>query len=140
MFRYERVAGGLLILMAAASLLAQGAGQSVRGDVVDHVLLLLPGEAPARFVGPDLRVRELRYTVGEASGKAPRVKGSLTFSRKSSLREKLSELLKREIPFEMVVYYLDAEELVRLRFEGVKVVGGEKNGWRWTAASVETTR
>jgi hypothetical protein len=126
----------LLTLAAAAGLPV--AEESLRGETVDHIILLVPDRSPARFVGPDLHLREIRYQVGAAGSAEPRVRGTVSFARDSALQKKLRALLKEGPEFEMVIYILAAGELARLRFLRVKVVRGEKNLLEWTAAGVET--
>lgn len=126
----------LLTLAAAAGLPA--AEESLRGEAVDHIILLVPSRSPARFVGPDLHLREIRYHVGAAGSAGPRVQGTLSFARTSVLQKKLRALLKEGPEFEMVIYILAAGELERLRFLPVQVVREEKNLLEWTAAELQT--
>lgn len=126
----------LLTLAAAAGLPA--AEESLRGEAVDHIILLVPDRSPARFVGPDLHLREIRYQVGAARSAGPRVRGTVSFARTSVLQKKLHALLKEGAEFQMVIYILAAGKLERLRFLQVQVVRGEKNLLEWTAAGVET--
>ncbi|MFQ5927455.1 MAG: hypothetical protein ACE5MH_08490 [Terriglobia bacterium] len=137
------IAAFLGTLLAVATLFAQAgrpAEQTLRGGELDHIVLLIPGRPHARFVGPDLHLRELRYTIAEPEEKEPRIKGTITFGRKSALQKKLRDLLKKTREFEMVVYFLAEGKLRRLRFERVKVVRREKNFIAWTAARVATQR
>lgn len=127
----------LLAVLSAAAELERVTEQSLRGDVVDHVVLLVPDRPPARFLGPDLHLRELRYSVDKAADPEAPVRGTLSFGRQSALQKKLRALFKQGQEFEMVVYFLVENKLQRLRFEQVKLVSGEKDRWEWTAAKVE---
>lgn len=132
----------LLVLLGATVLPAGADEQSLGGEVIDHVVLLVPGRAPARFLGPDLHLRELRYATEKAASKEAPVRGKMSFGRQSQLQKKFRALLKQDQEFEMVVYFLAEGKLNRLRFAEVKLVGGEKDLWEWTAgaAHIEPVR
>ena len=124
----------LFFLLVTASLPAQTEEQVVSGDGIDHIVLLVPGEDPARFVGPDLHLREIRYAPVEQAS----LRGTITFGSKSNLEKRLRGLLKKDREFELVIYHLVAGNLERLRFEQVKVTRWEKGRVEWAAARVES--
>ncbi|MFQ5817627.1 MAG: hypothetical protein ACE5H2_06695 [Terriglobia bacterium] len=147
MRRRRALAAVLGALLGATGLLAQSrsetagrrAEHSLRGGVVDHIIVLVPARAPARFVGPELHLRVLRYTVEEAEADKdkPRVQGTMSFARKSGLQRNLRALWKEAREFKLVIYFLVEGERKQLRFQGVKVTQWEENFLQWTAARLE---
>jgi hypothetical protein len=126
-----------LLLLLAGGAAAQTEEKSYDGDGVDHIVLLVPDRSPARFVGPDLALRELRYASAEASNAV--VRGTMSFGRKSPLVKRLRRLLKDAQEFEMVIYFLVGDELERVRFERVRVEAEPaKHSFQWTAAAPAT--
>jgi hypothetical protein len=124
--------------LVTASLPAQTEEQRVSGDGVDHVVLLVPREDPARFVGPDIRLREIRYTLSNPAGEPVSLHGTMSFGPNSKFEKKLRELLKKSREFELVIYHLVEGNLERLQLEQVKVTRWEKGLVEWTAARVES--
>ena len=130
----DAIVSVLFFLLVTASLPAQTEEQVLSGDGIDHIVLLVPGEDPARFVGPDLHLREIRYAPVEQAS----LRGTITFGSKSNLEKRLRGLLKKDREFELVIYHLVAGNLERLRFEQVKVTRWEKGLVEWTAARMES--
>ncbi len=128
----------LLLLLAPVALLAQTEGQVVSGDGIDHIVLLVPREDPVRFVGPDIRLREIRYTPSNPTGEPASLHGTMSFGPNSKFEKKLRELLKKSREFELVIYHLVEGNLERLHLEQVKVTRWEKGLVEWTAARVES--
>lgn len=125
----------LFAFLAGMTLGGEPGEESLRGDGIDHIILLPVGGEPARFVGPELRVREIRWMASAVGADAAPVPGKLIFGDKSALQKKLRELLEAKREFEMVVYHLLEGKLHRLRFQGVKLTRGSKMAFEWTAVA-----
>lgn len=127
----------VLLALAGVVLLAQAEEKTVDGDALDHIVLLVSERAPARFLGPDVHVEGIRYTVQEASD-GPRVEGTISFGRRTKLAKQLQKLLEQGRPFDLVIYVLAGSDLERIRLDDVKLTSGEKLSFAWTAAGLRT--
>jgi len=134
----DAIVSVLFFLLVTASLPAQTEEQVLSGDGIDHIVLLVAGEDPARFVGPDLHLREIRYTLSEQASDSTSLRGTMAFSPKSKFEKTLRGVLKKSREFELIIYHLVAGNLERLRFEQVKVTRWEKGLVEWTAARMES--
>ncbi len=132
-------------LFLTAMLLAQETGtqassaKTISGSVIDHIVIQLAEGKFQRFLGPDLRLRQISYTVGHPSSQ-----GQMVFSRQSALWKKLRGLQKKGEEFELVIYFLEQGQRQRVRCQGVRVLrseekrAGEKEyTLAWTAQSLE---
>lgn len=129
----------VLLALAGVVLLAQTEEKTVDGDALDHIVLLVPERSPARFLGPDVHVEEIRYTVQEeGEGDGPRVEGTISFGRRTKLAKQLQKLLEQSRTFDLVIYVLAGSDLERLRLDDVKLTSGEKLSFAWTAAGLRT--
>jgi len=113
---------------------------TISGSVIDHIVVRSLEGKFQRFLGPDLRLRQISYTRERLSSQ-----GQMVFSRKSRLWNRLRQLGKKGEEFELVIYFLEQGERQRLRCQAFKVVNTEekRDGEKeyilaWTAQSLES--
>lgn len=133
------------VLLAQETKNRATSSKTLSSSMVDHIVLGLAEGKFQRFLGPDLRLREISYTLGYSTCERLINRGKMVFSRKSALWKKLHGLWKKGEEFEMVIYFLEQGERRRARCQGVRVLNTEeeKNGDKkyileWRAQGLET--
>jgi len=133
------------MLLAQETKIQPTSSKTLSGSSVEHIVLGLANGKFQRFLGADLRLREISYTLDLGACEKAVKQGTLVFSHKSALWKKLRGLQKKAEEFEMVIYFLEQGKLRRARCQGVKVLSTEEKKntekkyiLQWTARSIET--